>query len=97
MNDYKIVEDIDNNRFIAIVDDKAIGEIDFHLTDEGKTIVVTHTGVRPEYEGKGIAGAMTKAMLQYVRNNGLRIVPVCRYTKVYIDIHPGYKDLLQIS
>jgi len=94
MDEYRVVEDIDNNRFIAIVEGEIIGEVDFHMTDDKKAIVVSHTGVRPEYEGRGIAGAMTKALLKYVRDNGLRVIPICRYTKVYIDIHPGYKDLL---
>lgn len=94
MEEYRVVADVDNNRFIAIMEGRVIGEVDFYPSEDGKKIIVSHTGVRSEFEGKGIAGAMTKAMLQYVREKGVKVVPVCRYTKVYIDVHPGYQDLL---
>lgn len=57
-------------------------------------LVVTHTGVPAELEGRGIAAALTKALLEYVRKNNLKVKPVCPYTKAYIQKHVDYSDLV---
>ncbi len=57
-------------------------------------LVVTHTGVPAELEGRGIAAALTKALLEYVRRNNLKVKPVCPYTKAYIHKHVDYNDLV---
>lgn len=56
-------------------------------------LVVTHTGVPAELEGRGIAAALTKALLEYARGNNLKVKPVCPYTKAYIQKHSEYSDL----
>jgi len=56
--------------------------------------LVTHTEVPQELEGRGIAAAMTKALLDYIRENGGRVRPICPYTKVYIQRHPEYNDIV---
>lgn len=97
MEAYEIVEKTEDNRFEAVADGKVVGEVDFHFTHDGKALIVSHTGVRSEYEGKGIAGALNKALLEYVKNNNLRVIPVCPYTKAYIGRHPEYEDLVAKS
>lgn len=53
-----------------------------------------HTGVPPQIGGRGVAGELARAALDYARSNGLKVVPVCSYVAGYIDRHPQYRDLL---
>src|SRR5690606_29652463 len=43
----------------------------------GKTLVLVHTGVPPELEGRGIGGALVRAAFDYVRGHGMVVVPLC--------------------
>jgi len=94
MDEYQIVSKLDENRFEAVIDSKVIGEVDYYMRDEGKTMVVTHTGVRSEYEGQGIAGALNKALMEYAKDHNLHVTPVCSYTRAYMLRHPEY-DMLK--
>jgi predicted GNAT family acetyltransferase len=53
-----------------------------------------HTQVPKEYEGKGIAAMIVKHVLDYARNEGLKILVYCPYTAAYIKRHPEYNDLV---
>jgi uncharacterized protein len=57
-------------------------------------IVVSHTEVPPKLEGRGIAGAMFKALLSAARTEGLQIVPVCPVFAIYLQRHPETHDLI---
>ena len=61
----------------------------------GEKIIFTHTEVPIGHEGKGIASLLAKAALDYARENGFRVMPICPYVGGYIKRHPEYKDLLQ--
>lgn len=60
----------------------------------GSTLVVTHTEVPPALEGRGLAGRLTRALLDDVRAQGLTVVPACPYTAAWIRRHPDYADLV---
>lgn len=53
-----------------------------------------HVEVPLEFEGKGLAGKITKTALDFARENGLRVVPKCPYVRVYLRKHPEYQDLV---
>jgi len=80
-----------SHRFQAIVDGRAC-VIDYHLSNGVLTIL--HTGVPPALEGRGIAGQLTRAVLDHVRAHGLKVEPACSYARAYIDRHPEDRDLL---
>lgn len=66
--------------------------LEYHIA--GKSIVFTHTGVPPEIEGRGIASALTKAGLEYAREQHLKVVPQCSFVREYLVKHSEYGDLL---
>lgn len=81
------------------------GESRFEISLEGKTalvdyrkkdnvIIVTHTEVPAEFEGRGIAAALTKCLLDYARLNNLQVLPLCSYTKAYLQRHNEYADIV---
>ncbi|MFV0420084.1 MAG: GNAT family N-acetyltransferase [Dysgonomonas sp.] len=65
--------------------------VDYQKKDN--VFLVTHTEVPTKLEGRGIAAALTKTLLNYIRDNGYRVQPICPYTKVYIQRHPEYQDI----
>ena len=57
-------------------------------------MVIDHTGVPPEFEGRGIALKLVKASIEDARREGFKITPVCPYVVVQFRRHPEWADLL---
>jgi predicted GNAT family acetyltransferase len=57
-------------------------------------ITFIHTEVPPAFQGKGIAGRLAKAGLEYARARGLRVVPKCPFVKAYIEKHTEFQSLV---
>ena len=55
--------------------------------------IVMHTEVPPAFEGRGIAGLMTRTALDYARKEGYKVRSYCTYTTRYIERHKEYRDL----
>ncbi len=89
--EYRIEHNRAASRFEVRIEEK-LSLVDY--IKQENVLVVTHTGVPTELEGRGIAAALTKALLEYAKENGLKVKPVCPYTKVYIQKHSEYKDLV---
>lgn len=68
-----------------------LAKLDYY--EDGKTIVMTHVGVPIEFRGQGLAALITKAGLDYARENSLRVVPICSYVASYIRRNPQYMEL----
>ena len=60
------------------------------------TIVLTHTEVPLALEGRGIGGALARAALEYARDAGLAVVPLCPFMARYTR-HPQYQPLIRTS
>jgi predicted GNAT family acetyltransferase len=60
----------------------------------GDTLHLVHTEVPPPHEGKGIAGALVQAALDYAADNRLKVVPLCGYVRAYMRRHPESQALL---
>lgn len=70
----------DRGRFYIEKEGRLIAELDFQLSDG--ILDAYHTGVRPEFEGQGIAGKLFDEMVQYARDNGYKVIPSCPYILV---------------
>lgn len=79
----------DEKRFeIRLGDDVAL--IEYMI--QGKTIIMTHTEVPTAFEGKGVAGKLAKFALDWAKDNGYKVNPLCPYVKGYIRKHPEYEE-----
>jgi uncharacterized protein len=67
-------------------------EMTFRKADNG-TITIDHTGVPPEYEGRGIAARLVNRAVADAREQGFRITPVCSYVVAQFRRHPEWADL----
>lgn len=87
----EITHDADRSRFTA---ETQFGEAALEYMRDGKRIIFTHTGVPPEAEGKGVGAALAKAGLDYARDEGLIVKPMCPFVATYVAKHPEYRELL---
>ena len=55
-------------------------------------MLIQHTGVPTEVEGRGIAAKLTRVALEYARSQKLEVVPACSYTASFMAKHPEYND-----
>lgn len=74
------------NRFEIHLGDGQFAVVEYDL--RGDTLTIHHTGVPTAFEGRGIAGIMTKATLDWAKAEGYKIVPICSYTRAYMLRNP---------
>lgn len=70
-----------------------IGECEFTESENAWTI--THTGVRPSYEGQGIARRLVESVIEAARQKKMKIVPLCSYAKKMMVDQKEYADVLK--
>jgi predicted GNAT family acetyltransferase len=58
-------------------------------------IVLMHTWVPPVLEGRGIAAALAKWALEWVKKHKVPLIVYCPYVTAWMKRHPEYNDLLQ--
>ena len=87
-----IVFEQDNNHSAAYMDGKQIGECDISVS--GNIWTITHTGVRPEYGGRGIAKKLVLCVTEAARANKAKIVPLCSYANKVMSDKEEFKDVL---
>jgi predicted GNAT family acetyltransferase len=90
-NSLKVIHNSEAQRFeIHIGVHKPV--LDYRLR-EG-VITFTHTGVPKELEGNGIGGFIVRTGLDYAREQGYKVIPLCPFVGDYIRRHNEYTDLL---
>jgi len=88
-----VIRDVpDESRYVAQLDDAEAGVVEYQL--DGDVIMFTHTGVPPEFEGRGIASRLARHVLDDARGRGLDVLPRCPYISGWIARHPDYLDLV---
>jgi predicted GNAT family acetyltransferase len=79
------------NQYELIVDGhKALAA----YTVDGARVSFTHTEVPPELEGQGIGSKLVEGALAQVREDGLKIVPLCSFVRHYVETHPETQDMV---
>ena len=91
-SDLVVQQNEQKSRFEIDIDGR-VAELVYRL--EPGVIDFLHTGVPRELEGRGIAGKLAAAGLDYARERGLRVIPSCPYVKSYIERHAEYQDLVR--
>ncbi len=58
------------------------------------TITIMHTEVPRALEGRGIGSQLVGGMLDLIRAERRKVVPLCSFVRHYINTHPAYADLI---
>lgn len=90
MDDSEIRHDRDRERFVV---GEGGREAFVEYAREGLILAINHTEVPPEMGGRGIAGKLVEAALQYARQEGLKVLPRCSYADAYMRRHAEHGDL----
>ena len=86
----EVVHNPDAKRFeIRLGDELAMVE---YLQNK-KNIIFTHTEVPVQYEGQGIGKILAEYVLNYAREQGYKVQPLCPFIKAYVQRHPEYQDI----
>jgi len=57
-------------------------------------ILYTDTEVPAEFEGRGIGSKLAHFAMEYARENGLKVQPLCPFISAYVRRHPEYNDIV---
>jgi predicted GNAT family acetyltransferase len=58
-------------------------------------VYLTHTEVPKALQGKGIGNSMVKMVLDHIKSNNLRLVPLCKFVVAYIKKNSEYRELIE--
>jgi predicted GNAT family acetyltransferase len=54
----------------------------------GERLVLVHTEVPVELEGRGIAGMLISAAIDHASSEGMTVVPLCPFARAWLERHP---------
>ena len=60
----------------------------------GDVLYIDYVFAPPELRGTGTAGRFMEGLMQIVRAENLKAVPICGYAAAWLQRHPEYRDLL---
>lgn len=86
-------QDANKGAFVAIEDGKQIGEMTYSVAGANK-IIIDHTEVDPEEKGKGIGHVLLSKVVEYARENTIKIMPLCPFAKASFDRDVNIRDVL---
>ncbi|MGC4040480.1 MAG: GNAT family N-acetyltransferase [Flavobacterium sp.] len=75
------------------VDGKQEAKMTFVFAGDDR-IIIDHTEVNPGNEGKGFGKKMVTKAVEWARENGIKIVPLCPFAKSVFDKTPEFSDVL---
>ena len=79
-------------RWVAVVDGH---EAEMTYSKAGATrIIIDHTDVPRALAGLGVGVALVKNAVEEARAAGIKIIPLCPFTKAQIERHPEWQDVL---
>lgn len=67
-------------------------ELTYYIQDNG-IMVIDHTETRQELEGKGLATKLVKKSVEFARQQGLKIDPLCPFAEVQFDRNKDFQDV----
>lgn len=91
---YAIAHDEQAHRF-TVVQENLTAELNYRIA--GQQMVITHIGTPRPLEGRGIGSALARAGLEYARQQGLKVVPLCSFARRFIERTPEYQSLVSES
>ncbi|MCP2260886.1 hypothetical protein LX15_004606 [Streptoalloteichus tenebrarius] len=90
--DVVVTDAADRARFEAHVDGRLAGFAQYVRL--GDKLLFTHVEVGDEFEGAGVASAITRHALDAARVAGRVVRPLCPFVADWIRRHPDYLDLV---
>ena len=80
-----VIDNTDASRFELRADGQ-LAELVYRI--RGDRLVLIHTEVPVELEGRGIGGRLVTAALDRAAREGLTLVPLCPFARGWLERHP---------
>ena len=80
-----VIDNIDASRF-ELREDGWLAELVYRV--RGGRLVLIHTEVPLELEGRGIGGRLVTAAVDRAAREGLTLVPLCPFARGWLERHP---------
>lgn len=90
-NESVIVHNARENRFEVEIEGQ-LAVLEYEM--QPGRMVCTHTLVPQALGGRGLGSRLAQTALEYARQNGLKVWPLCSFVAGYIQKHPEYQDLI---
>ena len=94
-SDLRLVDVPERRRYEILADGEAepVAFVDYAMRNEG-TVLLMHTEVRPELEGRGIGTKTARLVIDHVRQAGLKAIVGCPFLTSWLRRHPADQDIL---
>ncbi|WP_312075574.1 GNAT family N-acetyltransferase [Chryseobacterium sp.] len=79
--------------FEAFIEGQHAGLMTYTWAGEER-FIIDHTEVEEAYNGKGVGKEMLLAAVQFARENGKTIIPLCPFAKASFQKHEELQDVL---
>ena len=79
--------------FYITINDKIEAEMTFVFAGKNK-IIIDHTEVNPGNNGKGYGKKLVEKAVEFAREKGISILPLCPFVKSVFDKTPEFRDVL---
>jgi len=80
--------------FQAMEDGKEAGAMTYSWAGEDK-MIIDHTEVNPEFKGRNVGNQLLMALVEYARENNIKIIPLCPFAKSVFDKKEEIRDVLR--
>lgn len=90
--DIPLVQNQDKRRFEMEVENH-IAFIEY-IINKDNIMYLTHTEVPRALEGKGVGGSMVEKALNFLKDNGYTLAPLCPFVAAYLKRHPEWQSIL---
>ncbi|MEW5674814.1 GNAT family N-acetyltransferase [Flavobacterium enshiense] len=82
----------EKRRFELEVED-SVAYVEFIKNNDG-IVFLTHTEVPAELEGKGVGSEMVSRTLNWIKEHGFTLAPLCPFVAAYLKRHPEWTEIL---
>lgn len=94
--EYPTTHDTKLQRYEVYLGDGHVAWVSYSYRSED-VIALDYSEVPDALRGRGYGAAMMESVLAAIESDGMRVVPVCGYTKHYINRHQNWAHLLDQS
>lgn len=79
--------------YIGDSEDSPLAEMSFVLSGDN-IIIIDHTHVSDELGGQGVGKKLLKELVDWVRKENKKIIPLCPYAKAQMEKNEEYHDII---
>jgi predicted GNAT family acetyltransferase len=88
----EVIDNPAEHRFELPIEESAIAAAYYSFA--GERIVLTHTIVPKQFEGRGVASRLARGVFDAIRASGREVVLECPFMTAYYERHPEYSDIV---